>query len=173
MRCSTKLLAPLLGVLAVGAILMSGCAPASAGDPAADKPTVKEPVAAPSVAPSPSATSESDATTSFLAWLTASRVPEVDEACAPLAPDLVDRMLAEMRSDGFPEVSTCEEMITVSAELYRAFDQSAEVDIDVQSETASDAVLFVTYLASGDCGTVVMQRPASEWIITEQTEECA
>src|SRR5690606_11465975 len=172
----TKTLAPLIGTLVLATVLISGCTPVPAGDDSATPPAVAAsespaPTAAPSQPATPSP--ETDAKASFLDWLDASRVPDLDAACAPLAPELVARMLAEMQRDGFPEVSTCEEMITVAAELYRAFDQSAEVTIDVQSETASDAVLFVTYLASGDCGTVVMERPASAWIITEQTEECA
>ncbi|MGY1550575.1 hypothetical protein ACW5CM_02190 [Microbacterium sp. A588] len=171
----TKTLVPLIGMLVLGAALISGCAPVPAIEDSAPPAEAVSESPTPTAAPSHPTTSspDTDATTSFLAWLDASRVPDLDAACAPLSPELVARMLAEMQRDGFPEVSTCEEMITVAAELYRAFDQSAEVTIDVQSETASDAVLFVTYLASGDCGTVVMERPASEWVITEQTEECA
>lgn len=171
-----KSLSSLIGSLAIGAILMSGCTPTPAGESAADEPPVKDAAAdapAPSATPDMPPTPEVNATESFLAWLEASRVPETDAACAQLTPKLVDRMLTEMQSEGFAEVSTCEEMITVTAELYRAFDQSADVDVAVQSETVTDAVLFVTYLASGDCGTVVMERAASTWVLTELTEECA
>ncbi|MFD5226713.1 hypothetical protein ACFWHT_13945 [Microbacterium sp. NPDC058342] len=168
----TRSLAPIIGLLAAAALLIAGCTPVQVGEPASDRSPAAETLAPPSTSPSSSPTPDGDATTSFLAWLDASRIPDIGAACAPLAPALVDRMLAEMRSDGFPDVSTCDEMITLSAELYRAFDQSAEVEIDVQSETASDAILFVTYLANGDCGTVVMERPAATWIITEQTEGC-
>ena len=165
-------LAAIIGVVAVGATLLSGCTSAAEAEPVSDEPRIEEVVAEPTASPEPSPTSDADATTSFLAWLEASRVPELDEACAPLAPELVAKMLSALQSNGFAEVSTCEEMMTVTAELYRALDQSAEVAVDVQSETASDAVLFVTYLAGGKCGTIVMERPAAEWIITEQSEEC-
>lgn len=170
-----------------GASLMIGCTSADVEDPGADAPPTAEaaaeeallepsPTPESSSTPEPSSTPSSesgpDATTSILTWLEASRAPDVEAACAALAPELVDRMIDEMRSDGFPEVSTCEGMVTVTAELYRAFDQTAEVTVDVQSETESDAVLFVTYVESGDCGTVVMERSAAAWIITEQTEAC-
>lgn len=170
MRRFTTTWAQTLGSLTIGAVLVTGCTPAHLDGSAAEEPAPTSQASAPADA---SPTPQTDATTSFLAWLEASRVPDVDAACAPLAPELVERMLAEMRGDGFSHVSTCEEMITLTAELYRSFDQSAEVNIDVQSETTEDAVLFVTYLASGDCGKVVMQRSVSDWIITEQTEECA
>ena len=82
-------------------------------------------------------------------------------------------MIAELNEDGIIHVETCEEMITVAAELYRASGQSPEVDISVQHETDTDATLFVTYLATGDCGTVVMTRTGTDWIITDQSQECA
>ena len=109
----------------------------------------------------------------FREWLEASRLPDVDTACARLTPELVARMIAELASNGVAGITSCEQMITTTAELYRALDQSPDVDIAVQDETATDATLFVTYLASGDCGTVVMTHPATEWIITDQSMECA
>ena len=163
-----RFLKPTIWVLSLAIILMSGCAPTTVETP----PEAAAPESVESPDPQTPDTA-AGAAESFLAWLEASRVPDVEAACTPLAPELVTRMLEEMQSDGFAAVTTCEEMVVVSAELYRAFDQSAEVDIAVQTETETDAVLFVTYLDSGDCGTVVMTRPVSEWIITEQTEECA
>lgn len=120
---------------------------------------------------SPSA-SEEGPVESYRAWLAASRVPDVDAACAALAPELQERMISELNAGGAMRVGTCEEMIAATAELYRALGQSADVDIVVQGETATDATLFVTYLSSGDCGTIVMTRAATAWIITERSEEC-
>lgn len=109
---------------------------------------------------------------SFLTWLEDSRKPDVDAACEVLTVELVDRMLAEMAATGFTGVDTCEDMIELTAGLYRAAGSSAEVSIDVQEATDTDAVLFVTYVDSGKCGTVVMAWEAGRWMITEQTEEC-
>ena len=110
---------------------------------------------------------------SFLAWLEASRKPDVDAACGVLTDALVDRMLAEMAATGFEGIDTCEEMIEVTAGLYKAAGSSAEVSIDVQEASDTDAVLFVTYTDTGKCGTVVMTWENGQWMITEQTEECA
>jgi hypothetical protein len=82
-------------------------------------------------------------------------------------------MLAELNATGPLHAENCVEMITATAELYRAAGQSAEVDIVVQQETETDATLFVTYLATGDCGTVVMRRTGADWLITEASKECA
>lgn len=152
------------GALLAALLTMSGCAADSGA--AAPEPSASETVP-------PQGQTESTPVDSFLAWLEASRVPDVDAACDPLAPELVARMIAELSTSGMLQVETCAQMITATAELYRALGQSAEVDIAVQQETETDATLFVTYLASGDCGTVVMARTGAEWIITEQTEECA
>ncbi|MGM7698921.1 hypothetical protein [Microbacterium sp. A84] len=160
-------------VIAAGFVL-TGCTAPTAEETAPhveQTPSeVTEQTAGPEPTPEPTPEPALGATESFRAWLEASRIPEVDEACATLAPELVTRMLAEMAESGI-EASSCEEMITVTADLYRAFDQNADITIASVSETETDAVLHVTYLASGDCGTVVMTRPASEWIITEQTQE--
>jgi len=168
----------LVGALAIGA--MSGCSANTADSSpvagsATPTPSALTPTpSAPTESPLPQdAESQPGATEAFLVWLEASRVPEVDVACAGLAPELVDRMITELNAEGFAQVETCEEMITAAAELYRAFDQNADIDIAVESETETDAVLFVTYLASGDCGTIVMTRTGADWIITEQSQECA
>lgn len=109
----------------------------------------------------------------FLAWLDASRKPDAEAACRQLSPELVTRMLAELGAQSPVQAGTCEEMITTTAELYRATGQDPAVDIAVQEETATAATLFVTYLSSGDCGTVVMERPGTDWIITELSQECS
>jgi hypothetical protein len=63
-------------------------------------------------------------------------------------------------------------MIAATAELYRAVGDDGTVEVAVQDETATDATLFVTYTASGDCGTVVMHRTGTDWIITDESQEC-
>ncbi|MFC7790367.1 hypothetical protein ACU045_15435 [Microbacterium sp. MAHUQ-60] len=105
----------------------------------------------------------------FRVWLAASREPDADVACGYLTDALVDRMLAELEASGMP-VSSCAEMVSTTAALYKAVGDSGEVEIQTLSETETDAVLDVTYL-SGDCGTVALQRTGADWIITEQTEE--
>jgi len=156
------------GVVVAAILTMSGC---GSGDPAPNpSPTASETLTPPTFPPPvPSAQSASDA---FLAWVEASRAPDVETACAGLSPELAARMIDELNAGGAVTVQTCEEMIAAAAELYRATGQSADVDISVQEETDTDATLFVTYLATGDCGTVVMNRASGGWIITDQSQEC-
>jgi|GEM_PF-1450734 len=163
MRASQK-----VAIAAAAAMLLTGCTSQPALDAADSDATV--PVVEASSTPVADPVQNRTAVEGFRAWLEASRIPDADVACAGLTPELVTRMLDEMSARGF-EVSSCEEMITATAELYRAFEQDAEIDIDVRSETETDATLFVTYDASGDCGLVVMRREGADWIITEQSEE--
>jgi len=109
----------------------------------------------------------------FRAWVKASRAPDVKEACAAMSDRLVKRMLADLRADGFPGVDDCAGLVTLTADLYKAFGSGDEVEITVRSETETDAVLFVTYSDTGKCGTVVMERSPQRWVINEQSEECA
>jgi len=164
-----------MGIVALALTATTGCATgAPAPGPSA---SVSQP--APSATPNPSAGSDSGepaatgAAEAFSAWVAASRAPDVDAACAGLAPQLAQRMIAELNANAGVAVSTCEEMIAATAQLYKAAGQDASVDIDVRHETTSDATLFVTYGASGDCGTVVMHRTGTAWAITEQSQECA
>lgn len=167
----------LIGIAAAAALLLSACtahpheespraavpngATAQKAEGAATQPATETP-------PPPQGAADA-----FRAWLDESRIPDAAASCAALSPELATRMIAELNARGPIRVSSCDEMIAVTAELYRALDQDASVDISVQQETATDATLFVTYLATGKCGTVVMTRPASDWIITEQSQECA
>lgn len=159
--------------------LFTALALAACGGPEAASPSDADADSSSAAAESPGATTgttveeRTDAETAFLAWLEASRSPDVAEACAAMTDALVDRMLAEMEADGFPGVDSCEAMIEVSAELYKSFGSSAEVTVEVQEETDIEAVLFVTYLDSGDCGTVTMAWQTGRWMLTEQSEECA
>ena len=158
-------------VLVAAGLMMSACAaPASPQDTTAPIVT-SAPSAAPQ--PTPDEVTPLGPVETFLAWIDASRAPDAEKACAGISEELAARMIAELNSSGPFQVSTCDEMITATAELYRATGQSAEVEVSVQEQSESDATLFVTYDDSGDCGTVVMTRSATGWIITEQSEECA
>ncbi|WKK72653.1 hypothetical protein Q0F99_06890 [Rathayibacter oskolensis] len=161
-----------LAVLATFAVTACTTSPVDSGGEASAVSSATS-AAAPAASEAPEPEPEQSAEDGFRDWLAASRAPDAASACAGLSPELAARMVAEMNDTGPLHVESCDAMITATAELYRATGQSAEVDIAVQQETATDATLFVTYLASGDCGTVVMTRPATSWIITEQSEECA
>jgi len=156
------------GIVLAAILTMTGC---GGGEPAPSPSPSAPETLTPETFPPP-VPSEQSASDAFLAWVEASRTPDVDTACAGLSPELADRMITELNAGGAITVQTCEEMIAAAAELYRATGQSADVDISVQEETDTDATLFVTYLASGDCGTVVMKRTGSDWIITDQSQEC-
>lgn len=160
--------------LAAAALMLTACtaAPSAPAEPA-DSPSAVS-TEAPSATPAPAASADAadGPVESFRAWFEATRTPDPAAACAALSPALAERMLAELNQNGLA-LTTCEEMIQATSELYRATSQSADVDVQVQSETATDATLFVTYGASGDCGTVVMHRDAASWIITDESRECA
>lgn len=113
-----------------------------------------------------------DPVETYLAWLEASRIPDVEEACGYLSDELIDRMLAEMAAGGYAGVQDCAQMTTLTADLYRTFNQGAEVDVQLTEETAENAELFVTYLDSGECGTIALTTQGAGWIITEQSEGC-
>lgn len=156
------------GIGLIALMALSGCATAPTATPSPAAVVTQAPTS-----PAPTDQAASGAVESYLAWLTASRTPDVDAACAALSPDLVARMIAELNGTVPTPVGSCEEMIAATAALYRAVGDDAAVDVAVQQETPTDATLFVTYLASGDCGTVVMKRGGASWIITEQSQECA
>lgn len=173
-RTITALAANVLTTVLTAAAL-SGCAMAPvARTPLTEAPS--PPTSEVAASPAPQATQQQPqpgAAEAFRAWVEASRIPDVDTACAGLAPDLQARMIAELNASGATSVETCEQMIAAAAELYRAVGDNGSVNIDVQQQTATDATLFVTYTASGDCGTVVMQRTGAAWIITDESRECA
>ena len=107
----------------------------------------------------------------FYAWLEASRAPSPEEACGYLTPELQQRMLDEFEASGFT-AGTCEELTAATAELYRAAGTSAEVEVQIVTESADETVLFVTYADGGDCGTVVLEPAATGWLINENSEGC-
>lgn len=109
----------------------------------------------------------------YLEWLAASREPDAARACALMSEELQERMLAELSAGLGTELTDCEVMITDTAAMYAAVGASAEVDVEVVSETATEATLFATYVETGKCGTIHLSSTAGGWILTEQSEECA
>lgn len=109
----------------------------------------------------------------YRAWLIASREPDAKLACSMMSDELVERMLAEMSASFGTAPGSCEEMITVTAAAYAATGTDAEVEVSVVSESENEATLFSTYVSSGKCGTIVLERSASSWVINEQSEGCA
>ncbi|MFF2270437.1 hypothetical protein ACFVTZ_19420 [Cellulosimicrobium cellulans] len=107
---------------------------------------------------------------SFRAWLAASRVPDVDVACGYLAPELVERMVAEMTSQGWPGITDCASMTTTTAGLYAAVGDVPDVEITVREERPDATVLSVVH-DGGDCGSAVMAPAGTRWVVTEQSEE--
>ncbi|WP_430593262.1 hypothetical protein [Humidisolicoccus flavus] len=61
----------------------------------------------------------------------------------------------------------------MTAELLQAFGMSAEVTIDVIEQDEQRAKLFVTDVDGGDCGTVVLERTLTQWMITEDSAGCS
>ncbi|MGM7420781.1 hypothetical protein [Cellulosimicrobium sp. CpK407] len=107
---------------------------------------------------------------SFRAWLAASRAPDVEVACGYLTPELAERMVAEMTSQGWPGITDCASMITTTAGLYAAVGDVPDVEIAVREERAETTVLSVVY-GGGDCGSAVMAPAGTRWVVTEQSEE--
>lgn len=160
-------------LLTIG-LMTSACAPSPSPQDTETPTTASSPSASASAeSKTPQPTPPLGPVESFLAWIDAPRAPDTEKACAGLTPELADRMIAELNSSGPVQVTTCAEMISATAELYRALDQSADVNVTVEEQTDTAATLFVTYITSGDCGTVVMERTANDWIINELSEECA
>lgn len=153
-------------------MLLTGCtAPSPDADPSPNTPPAPA-TGSPVPTPEPTPPVEPrSAEEGFRLWLDLSRLPDAPAACDLMAPALIDRMLDEAAAGGIP-VGSCEEMVMVTAEMYRITGSDAVVDVEVREETATNATLFVTYLSSGKCGTVVMERARDDWILTEQSEVC-
>lgn len=169
------------GIAVLAILAVSGCVPTPADPPSATSTPAATSTESATPAPAPTEAAPppeeqptgQSAADGFRAWLAVSRAPDAAAACAGLAPELATRMVDEMNATGPIPVESCEQMISTTAELYRATGQSTDVDIAVEQETESAATLFVTYLSSGDCGTVVMELTGTEWILTDQSKGCA
>lgn len=149
--------------------VLSSCSTIPATQPKADSTAV----ASQSPAGAPPANADSDEPVSpeaaFRAWLAASREPDTAEACGYMSDALVKRMLAEMDASGIP-VADCAAMITATAELYAAFGESAEVEVETLAHEADRAELYVTY-AAGDCGRVELVPNGGSWVMTQNAED--
>lgn len=154
----------LLGLAA--AALLSSCA--SAPEAAAPEVTSEAPANDTGAAGATQSPEEA-----YRAWLVASREPDAKLACSMMSEQLVERMLAEMAASFGTAPGSCEEMVTVTAAAYAATGTDAEVEVSVVSESENEATLFSTYVSSGKCGTIVLERSADTWVINEQSEECA
>lgn len=176
--------APLALLTVALAVALTGCTAPDADSPDvgdAPTPTVAETMAAVpepgstsaagTTAPEPEDEQAQDPIDSYLAWLEASRIPDARLACSYFTPELSDRVVAEARTEGW-DVDSCEELTETSAELYRTFGVDADVEIDVVEQSADEAVLFVTYVSTQECGTVVMEPERHRWIMNHQTEGC-
>ncbi|HIY66477.1 MAG TPA: hypothetical protein H9830_09400 [Candidatus Agrococcus pullicola] len=162
----------IVGGIAAALLFLSACSSTPPAETAEPSPTVEE-------SPSPTehdsdgeASGALDPVETFLAWLDASRIPEPDLACGYMSDELIDKMIDEFQTNYGTDPGGCEGLTRLTAELYETFNQSAEVSIDVASENETHAVLFVTYLESGDCSMVAMENTGSGWIMTDQTTSC-
>ncbi|UZN04522.1 hypothetical protein [Cellulomonas sp. S1-8] len=174
---SRWLAAPLLG-----AVLLAGCTGGEPDDPASSAATPSTTTEAPSVEPTPSEPPPAEAAPdapaggpeeSFLTWLAASRAPDVDTACAYMTPELAQSMVDEITSQGFPGITDCASLITMTSGLFAAAGQASEATVELREEAADRAVLHVVYVAGTSCGTVVLQPGDGHWVLSERARaEC-
>ena len=154
-------------LLAAG-LALTGCTGSSASDdssPAAPPASDASPVATASPVPADGPVA------AFQTWWTAVRSADTVAACGALTEPLQQRMMAEYTSTTGVEVGDCATLIRQSSAVYEAAGMPAEVAVALESETADGAVLQVTY-ATGDCGTVHLERADASWVLTELREEC-
>ncbi|MEV7767608.1 hypothetical protein [Microbacterium sp. NPDC086615] len=155
-------------LLAAG-LALTGCTGSSASDEPSETTAATSdasPVATASPVPADGPVA------AFQTWWTAVRSADTVAACGALTEPLQQRMIAEYKAATGVEIDDCATLIRQSSALYAAAGLPADVTVDVESETADDAMLQVTY-ANGDCGTVHLERTASSWALTELSEECA
>ena len=149
-------------------ISLSACSVNPAAEPQAPEQPAEQ-----ATTDAPAATSERlGPIETFEHWLAASRQPDAALACSLMTDDLITKMNAEFAATLGVNFASCEDMITQTAAMYAATGASAEVDVQLVSETANAATLFATYVGSGKCGTIVLEAEADGWVINEQSEEC-
>lgn len=151
------------------ALTLVGCTGAVGSAPDAETPVT--PPTPGTIAP-PRDDARANPVDSYLAWLSASREPDAPLACSLMSAELQERMMAEFAASLGTAFPDCETMITATAALFSAAGSSADVDVKVVAESATEATLFSTYTESGKCGTIHLASAADGWIITEQSEEC-
>ena len=155
--------------------MLAGCASAAEPPRATEAPIASTtPNVEPST-PSIAAPNEEVRVTpveAYLAWLAASREPDPALACSLMSDGLQTRMISEFEATLGTQFPDCETMIATTAAMYSASGASADVDVKVVSETASEATLFSTYTGSGKCGTIHLTSTNGGWALTEQSEGC-
>ncbi len=158
----------LVVTLFAAGLILTGCTDSSAPEEVSE--------AAPSASGSPVATATpapaDGPVAAFQTWWTAVRSADTVAACGALTEPLQQRMMTEYSAATGTEVGDCATLIRQSSALYAAAGLPEDVSIALESESAADAMLQVTY-ANGDCGTVHLERTATAWSLTELSEECA
>lgn len=160
---------------AVIALTLAGCTGATEPPPATETPIASDTRTDEPAAPATAAPSEDVRATpveSYLAWLAASREPDAALACSLMSDELQKRMISEFSASLGTQFPDCNTMITTTAAMYTATGASAEVTVEVVSETASEATLFSTYIGTGKCGTIHLTSTHDGWMLTEQSEGC-
>lgn len=169
----------MLSILCAAATLaLAGCAsapepPVAATAPSAADATDATPAPSVDAAPVVDDAGAAGPVEAYLDWLAASREPDAPRACSLMTEALQARMLAELSTGLGTDFSDCEAMITATAAMYAATGASADVEVDVVSQSAAEATLFATYVESGKCGTIHLASIGAGWLITAQSEECA
>lgn len=167
--------APVLVIAVTLAVLLSGCS-ASVEPSDTDATPSATPIVTSTPTPTASAPAESAPQVGpvdvFLEWLAASREPDAARACSLMSAELQQRMLDEFAVTLGASFPDCHAMITETAAIYAAVGASADVDVEVVTETANEATLFATYGDSGKCGTIHLAASGDSWILTEQSEVC-
>lgn len=167
---------PLLLATLLGAgLVLSACTGPTASETGPVDAASAAP-ASPTAVPTPTATAsaspEPGPVERFESWWTAVRAADTVAACGALTEPLQQRMIQEYNDTIGAGITDCATLIAQTSALYAATGMSADVDVQVVSETASDAVLDVTY-AGGDCGRVHLDRSSGSWMLTELSTECA
>lgn len=157
------------------ALTLAGCTSAVEPPRATETPNASDTPAEQPSAPATAAPEENVRVTpveSYFAWLAASREPDAALACSLMSDELQKRMISEFEATLGTQFPDCNTMIATTAAMYSATGASAEVDVTVVSETASEATLFSTYVGSGKCGTIHLTSTNAGWMLTEQSEGC-
>ncbi|SDO36235.1 hypothetical protein SAMN04487848_0582 [Microbacterium sp. ru370.1] len=162
----------LLAALAGSAVVLSACtgptasetAPSASASPAAVSPSAA-PAATTTASPEPGPVAR------FESWWTAVRAADTVAACGALTEPLQQRMIQEYNAATGAGIADCATLIAQTSALYAATGMSADVDVELASETATEVVLNVTY-AGGDCGTVHLDRTSGSWMLTDLSREC-
>lgn len=163
------------------AVLLSGCSPdapgtpddaagstqpATSAPPTPDATTAPTPEAAPAAPPA-----DGGPEGSFLTWLAASRAPDPATACAYMTPELAQRMVDDVTAQGFPGITDCPSLITMTAGLFAMAGQAPQTTVEVREESADRAVLHATYVAGKSCGLVVLVPGEGHWLLSERSQE--